>query len=88
MMTLGETPLKRKYCIGYDCEGNKVYVGDKVSFAADDGDCPYIDPYHIYEVGTLIREKRKLCFISDDGEFKLCLNDWPNLENFTKLTEK
>lgn len=78
---------KRKYAIGYDCMGEKLYVGSRVNFQADDGDSPYVTPFWIDENGTLVRIKRKVWFISDDGKLKISFYDEPDMDNFTLIKE-
>jgi len=78
---------KRKYAIGYDCMGEKLYVGSRVNFQADDGDCPHIEPFSINEDGTLVRIKRKVWFISDNGKVKINYYELPDLDNFTLIKE-
>jgi len=83
---------KRKYAIGRDVDWNPIYVGSKVRFQADDGDSPYVEPFSYDEVGTIIREKGKLWFVSDESDLKFTfdrtdLMTYDGRNNFTVIKD-
>lgn len=61
--------------------------GSRVNFEADDGDSPFVKPFWIDEDGTIVREKRKLYFVSDNGELKISLDE-PDISNNFKLIKE